>query len=308
MKYQLFTKKSLMLFAFAALVMIVTSCIKDELDGCYKLTLVVHNDKGDDITPQGLVSVATLFIFDENDKLLETRELNTDFILGRRVIELDYPENQKLHFVAWGNLKGNQKVNPATKADDLTVSLITENEMAQAPDSLFFGTKDVVVRGNGVAGGNQEIAISPKTGTIEMVTIGLNHELNRNEGLRASSTAVCDFYMDRTKSVFDRNGALTGDSVSYNPEGTWRSSEWETPQPQNFVEGQKMTGTLVVNGRSYPVTEAKNQYGEDQDITVTPFYNTRVEFRFNESGTLNARIIVTRWGTVIDDPDLKPEN
>ena len=309
MKYKLLTKKSLFL-ALTVLTVILSSCIKEELDGCYKLTLAVHNDIGDDITPLGNVSKATLFVFDENDKLLETRDLDQDFIIGRQVIELDYPENKKLHFVAWGNLKGNQKVSSATKAEDLTVSLITENNMAQSPDSLFFGAKDVTVRGNGVAGGDQEIVLVPKTGTIEMVTIGLDNELVWNEGLRASAeNATCDFFMDRTKSAFDSKGNLIGDSVSYNPVGIWKSGEWGTPNPQSFVEGQNMTGILEVNGRIYKRTTAINEDTQEEEIiSVSVFHNKLVKFQFDEYGQLSVRIKVTRWGVVEDDPDLKPKN
>jgi Fimbrillin-A associated anchor proteins Mfa1 and Mfa2 len=308
MKYRLFAKKSLFL-ALAALAITLASCIKEDLDECYKFTLVVHNHKGDDITPQGTVSQATLFVFDETGKFLEKRDLDRDFIVGRKVIELNYPENQKLHCVAWGNLKGNQQVSNATKADDLTVSLIMKNDMAQAPDSLFFGSKDVTVLGNGVAGGNQEIVVVPKTGTIEMVTIGLDNEIAWNEGLRASSeVATCQFYMDRTKSKFDSQGNLMGDSVSYNPDGTWKSGEWETPKPQSFVEGQNMVGTLTVNGRSYPVTKGLTDDGKEENIDVLVFQNKLVQFQFDEQGQLSVRIKVTPWGVVEDDPELKPNN
>ena len=309
MKHQLFTKKSLLL-VLAAVALFATSCIKEEIDACYKLTLAVHNHRGEDITPQGFVSKATLYVFDENSKLLETRELGREYTAERKIIELNYPENQKLHCVVWGNLKGSQKVSDATKAEDLAVSLILNNDIAQAPDSLFFGAKDVTVRGNGVAGGDQEIVLDPKTGTLEMVTINLDNEISWNEGLRAGSeNATCQFYMDRTQSTFDSKGNLVGDSVSYEPDGTWKSGEWETPSPENFVEGQLMTGSLDVNGRLYRVTKAENtETHEMEDIRVSVFQKTRVEFVFDEYGKLNARIKVTPWGVVDDDPELNPKN
>ena len=91
-------------------------------------------------------------------------------------------------------------MNEATKAEDFAVSLKSEGEIAQSPDSIFFGDIDVTVRGNGVAGGNQEIVLEPKTGTVEMRTLNLQYALTAR-GLRA--TDECDFYMDRTLNTID---------------------------------------------------------------------------------------------------------
>ena len=111
------TKKVLFL-ALVAVTVFATGCIKEDLDECYKLTLKVVNHKGDDITALSVVSEAKLFIYDNNSKLLDTRDLNDAFISGKETIELNYPESSKLHLIAWGNLKGHQDVNEATKAED----------------------------------------------------------------------------------------------------------------------------------------------------------------------------------------------
>ena len=236
------TKKVLFL-ALVAVTVFTTGCIKEDLDECYKLTLKVVNHKGDDITALSVVSEAKLFIYDNNSKLLDTRDLNDAFIRGKETIELNYPESSKLHLIAWGNLKGHQDVNEATKAEDFAVSLKSEGEIAQSPDSIFFGDIDVTVRGNGVAGGNQEIVLEPKTGTVEMRTLNLQYALTAR-GLRA--TDECDFYMDRTLNTIDYKGELTGDSVYYNPEADWKDSEWETTGPQALYLGQNMTGSIQV--------------------------------------------------------------
>ena len=137
------TKKVLFL-ALVAVTVFTTGCIKEDLDECYKLTLKVVNHKGDDITALSVVSEAKLFIYDNNSKLLDTRDLNDAFIRGKETIELNYPESSKLHLIAWGNLKGHQDVNEATKVEDFAVSLKSEGEIAQSPDSIFFGDIDVL--------------------------------------------------------------------------------------------------------------------------------------------------------------------
>lgn len=293
------TKKALSL-ALAALAMLTTSCIKDDLEECYKLTLKVVNHKGDDITALNVVSEAKLYVFDANSKLLDTRDLNDAFIRGKETIELNYPESTKLHLVAWGNLKGKQTVSNATKADDLTVSLKSDaNAIAQSPDSLFFGDIDVTVRGNGVAGSNQEIVLEPKTGTVEMRTRNLQYAYTK-QGLRASDE--CNFYMDRTLNTMDYKGELTGDSVYYNPEADWNATEWETTAPQALYLGQNMTGTIQVGNDSYSVKEGTFDDGTTGPIEIYPFQRTLVLFAWGEDGAfLGARIKVTPWGVVDDD-------
>ena len=127
MKHITCIKQSLLLVA-AVLAAMLTGCIKDDLAECSKLTLKVEGLNGTDImdiTSLGLVEDATLYIFDENRKLLETRNLSKDFILAKEVIKLDnYPDNTKLHIVAWGNLKGgNQSDTDPQQLDDLKVQL-----------------------------------------------------------------------------------------------------------------------------------------------------------------------------------------
>lgn len=294
-----------------ALALMSGCSIHEDLDECYTLRLKVENVSGDDITALGTVSDATLYIFDGNLNFLETRELEKDFVTSREVITLNYPENTKLHIVAWGNLGGGKEtVSKATKADELKVMLKTQESIASSPDSLFFGSKEVTTRGTGVAGGNQEIVIVPKIGTVTMETKGLSYALGAR-GLKASGD--CDFYMNRTLSGFDYTGKQIGDSVYYNPEGMWNpltASEWVTTHAQTLCEGQNMSGSLYVGGQFIQeVTEG--QYMDDTvgPIEISAEHNTHVVFQWGENGAfLGARIIVTPWGYVEDNSELKPVN
>ena len=77
------TKKVLFL-ALVAVTVFATGCIKEDLDECYKLTLKVVNHKGDDITALSVCfGKPSLFIYDNNSKLLDTRDLNDAFIRGK---------------------------------------------------------------------------------------------------------------------------------------------------------------------------------------------------------------------------------
>lgn len=93
--------RQLLFPAFCLLGMLVTSCINEDLDECYKLRLKVVNQKGEDITPSGYVEKTALYIFDENLEYLETRQLDKTFITSRDEIVLNnYPASRKLNIVA----------------------------------------------------------------------------------------------------------------------------------------------------------------------------------------------------------------
>lgn len=183
MKHIAIIKQSLILVA-GLLAALLTSCIKDDLAECSKLTLKVEGLSGNeitDITRLGLVTDATLYIFDANKNFLEARDLDKDFILAKNEIKLDkYPDNTKLYIVAWGNLEGgNQTVTQPKNMDDLKLQLkSTGDGYAQSPDSLYFGTKEVTSLGSGIVGGDGEVVIRLKTGTYTIKTDGLQTALD----------------------------------------------------------------------------------------------------------------------------------
>lgn len=304
MKHIAFIKQTF-IFLVGALVVLLTGCIKEDLGECNRLTLKVVNADNNDITPLGNVSKASLYIFDENKTLLEKRILDMDFIINRKTIELDYPVGKKLTLVAWGNLGDqNQMVTNVKTLEELSVMLKSQNSLAQSPDSLFYGNKQVITSELGVAGGNQEIVIVPKIGSITVETQGLDFAL-KHYGLKSLKSAnEFNFYMNRTKSGFDYNGTIIGDSVYYNPEGALVSNEWKTKKNNNTCTGENLSFSIEVNGQELgTVDRFENKNGETGPLAVNAYENTHVVIQFGEDGTVSARMKITPWGTVDDDID-----
>ena len=206
--------RQLLFPALCLLGVLATSCIKDDLDECYKLRLKAENIKGEDVTGLGYVSAASLYIFDENLNYLETRVLDKDFIISHDEIVLDnYPASQKLNIVAWGNvnvLGDKQEVSESKRIEDLKVMLKSQNSLAVLPDSLYFGIQQVQTKASGGITENKEIVVHPKVGSVTIETINLKYGL-RSKGI--SSVNECDFYLNRTLSGFDYQGEQIGDSV-----------------------------------------------------------------------------------------------
>lgn len=300
MKHISSTKQCLLaaLFVWA---LVATGCIKEELDACYKLRLKVEKN-GNDITSSGYVSNASLYIFDENLNHLETRQLDKDFIVSRRVIELPYPENRKLKIVAWGNeTNGRQEVSEAQRIEELKVMLKSQNGLAQTPDSLYYGNKQVVTKAGGIADADAEIVIRPKVGTFMVQTIGLEYKL-RSMGLKAAGEL--DYNMDRTLSGFDYQGKLIGDSVYYIPRSAWNESgkEWITPVEETMCAGENLKVKLNMGDLMLGMaTEAVNsRTGKKGPIICYEGELTEVVIEFAPDGSLSARMRITPWGAVRD--------
>ncbi len=310
MKYKLVTKKSLFLM-FAVFAMFATSCIKDDLAECYKLTLKVERlNKGEvvDITALGEVSDATLYIFDANKNFLESRKVDKEFITSRKEITLDnYPETTTLYLVAWGNLEGgNQNITQPKNMDDLKVQLKSADGYAQSPDSLYYGSKEVTTLGSGVTGGNGEVIIRQKTGTYTITTVGLSNGL-KAYGLKSASDF--DFYINQTLDTYDNSGKLGGDSVAYNPEGQYDAAqEWLTTGviddshfggKQNSFAGENLGVRIASADGKIDRTAYTDDEGKPFEIPEAGRLDVRI--LFGEDGNISFRAQITRWGVVDDE-------
>lgn len=312
MKHISFAKQSLLLVCGIFAVML-TGCIKDDLDECSKLTLKVENALGDDITALGLVESASLYIFDANQNFLETRKVDKSFITSKNPITLDgYPDNTKLQIIAWANMKtDNQTLVDAKRLEELTLKLKSENGYAQNPDSLYYGNKEVTTLGSGIVGGDSEIAVRIKTGTVTIRTNGLQSSL-KSFGLKSASSI--DMYLDRALNAYDYKGVQTGDSVTYNPNGTLDDNqEWLSTGEiddsrlggkQNIFAGQNMV--LVVNKDGQllkEITEFENQStGEMKPLTMGEGDRIDIIVTFSD-GNISAQMRVSPWGVVDEDID-----
>ena len=241
-----------------------------------------------------------LYIFDENLNYLEKRSLDKNFIRSRNEIVLDgYTADRSLRIVAWGNVNAlgeKQSVSEAQTIEDLKVMLKSQDGLAVTPDSLYYGSEQVLTKAGGVAK-ETEIVIRPKVGTVTIETRGLQEQLGRM-GLRSS--VDCDFYLNNTLSGFDYRGTQIGDSVYYNPEGAWNESgvEWITPTMQTACPGQDMAVSISANGVS--LGSAKVDENGDP-IYTSAGENTHLILEWGEGGTLSVRATVRPWGVVEED-------
>ncbi|MEG1544264.1 MAG: FimB/Mfa2 family fimbrial subunit [Tannerellaceae bacterium] len=293
----IFSTSKYLLLAVTASAILTTSCMHEELSACYRFTLKAENFAGDDITESGDVAEASLYIFDEKYNHLETRPLDLAFLKSRQEIVLSYPEDTKLHIVAWGNAQqGNQIVNEADLIQDLRVKLKSNNGLADAPDELYYGNRLVQTKAGGGITKNDEIVIRPKISSVMVRTEGLKYVASK---LRATPSAdAFHSTVGTTPDAFGYDGTQVGDDVIYSPTFTLESNELKTPK-HNMAAGQNLKVALDYNGKMLATTTVD----ENGDPLVAPEgQSLLVVFRFSSDGAfIGVRAMVRPWGYIEDN-------
>lgn len=298
MKHIHFTTLRLLLGVFA-LGLLATSCINEDLDACYKLTLKVVNTGGENITASGDVSDATIYVFDESNNFVETVKMSVDAIRSSTPITLKTPyrADKKLYFVAWGNIaSGDVIITEGQKIADFKAQLRSDNGVASQPSDLFGGHKMIITAQNNLKQ-NEEIVIEPKVGGVTLRTEGLPN-YQKNNPLRSDDNFA--FSVDKTSSEYNYEGNLQGDLVFYEPEGQMTADqEFATPLPHSVFPGDKLAGSLFLDGETIGFDD-KDENGND--INVGPHQQKEFVFVFGDNGAfLGIRVIVRPWGYVPDD-------
>lgn len=318
MKYTFSTKKSLFI-GLCAFALLATSCIKDDMPLCsYTLKLKVENAKGDDITAATDVA-ATLYIFNTDNEYLGKKEMtNAQVNAYQNIVLSEYPNVQNLRIIAWCGTEGQKETVASLSEKDLIeklqVLLKSSNNIATAPDNLYFGSDDVV---NNEAlelskqAGDQVIVAKPKIGHIHITTIGLLSSKYFKSATKANSDTNLEYYVRRTQSGFDYTGSMIGDQVSYNPPASFTNTT--TDGTTNILKAgtdefvAETSNLLPSNSIAVDLYNNSNQlFSVNKDDNGTAFTTHEdstlyVIIRFVEGqGVLSVKAQVRPWGEVVD--------
>lgn len=282
-----------------AVTLFMTSCIQENLLACYKLTLKAENARGDDVTGAALAD-ASLYVFDEDYKYLETVRMTEEQIRNRKEIRLNYPEDRNLHVIAWGNLSGqNQTVTESELIEELKVMLKSRNGLAQKPDDLFYGNRLVMTKAGGGLAGNDTIVVRPKLSQVNIITQNIGYALKKNFPSATIGEIECNYYVNRTLSGFDYQGKLTGDSVYYRPDADWDANKEYVAPNYRMCAGENLNVELTAANRSLAVA-THDDYGAP--LVAPEAAVLYVVLRFGEDGALlSVRQAIRPWGTVDDN-------
>lgn len=206
-------KQSFILAALLLLSGLLSGCIREDNTDCprpFRLFVKAVDIDLQDITESGEVKQVFLFVYNEKGELIQSIELDADFIKNRKAvpIELPYPGFEALHFVAWGNV--NDDVNFDKSDLDVTLKDIGAG-IAGSPSDLFYGTLNVPVEYGGIeAAGDQTVVIHRKTSQVVITANGLKKWNGNKDG-------EYTYRLTESHNTIDGKGELTGPMVGYNP-------------------------------------------------------------------------------------------
>ena len=284
--------------------LLFNGCIKDSYEDCprpFRLFIKAIDADQNDITASGEVKQAILFVFNEDQKIVDAITLNGPSIAGREPVKiaLDHPGHQSLTFVAWGNIDGRVDF-PATSSvkelSDLYVKLKiasgakAASPIASSPGDLFHGAHAVPVEFGGFEpSGDQTVVIARKTSQVIITAYGLKPWNGGKEG-------AYTYLLRESHGGHDKDGNLTGDMVAYQPSVSM--------DEEGNLRAPIFHALPTTDGKSYTLEIYYNDtviYSADKDSEGQPFVpqpgrllNIIIDFR----AQINVKMVVTPWNQV----------
>jgi hypothetical protein len=297
-------KYGLLLIAALLLTGLLSSCLKENFDDCprpFRLFIKAIDADQNDITASGEVERVTLFVFDENQQIVDALELNANAVKSREAVNiaLDYPGHRSLKFVAWGNIDGSVEFPEKASVkqlSDLYLKLKSisatkaTSAVAQTPPDLFHGSLDVPVEYGGLEqAGDQTVTITRRT---SQVTVSAYAVKAWNGGKEDSYT----FELHESNNGFDMACNLSGEMTGYRP---------QTQMDENGnLFAPLFQAIPTPGGKSYTLSILYNGeiiYSADRGNDGTPFIpeagrllNIIIDFR----AEVSIKSIVTPWNQV----------
>ena len=281
------------LLCLVALAVSLTSCLKDDLDGCddkHTLTVRAYDHAGTELSRREVEEVM-LYVFDSD--LCFVERINTH--VGRTVT-LNAPRGEEIHVVGWGNLDSGQQSYTQHEAgshkDYHYVRLLPHTRVMSyslSPADLFRG--EITLSGeSGGSGGNSEntLPIHRETGSMAITVRGLitfAGHADHNYSIEVRETpSVVDFY-----------GNLSGNKVAYRPTGSFTigasNEEYYVP-PFNLLPEASGIRIDIYHGTDLVTTISRDNAGDPIVVEKGKLTNVLVDFRTS----LNVSVALTPWG------------
>lgn len=291
-------KHSLLLVAALLIAGLLSSCLKENFDDCprpFQVTIKALDADEKDITESGAVQQVILFVFDENQQIVDAFELTADQVKNRQPIGITqvYPGAKNLTFSAWGNL--DDKVDFSQKSsvkqiEDLYVKLKKQGDNAQSPGDIFHGALQVPVEFGGLElGKSHEVTITRKTVGVTITAIDVKRWNGNKDG-------VYTYRLRETLDTYDKDCVLSGNVVSYFPSVTLSDDDHlVTPLFYTFpaATGKNFEVDILCDGEVI-FTAVKNNDG----TPLTPLLGKTLNILIVFTGDISVQSIVTPWNVV----------
>lgn len=284
--------KTSFVFGMLLLMFLFAGCIKDDLSDCpVTYRLVIQTDPNDDVqlrstTP--MTNKIVLFIFDENNRLLDYRRTSPG-----EIMELTYSGHRLLNAVAWANLDGQMDLSalaPQTPLSSAKVQLLdteplSDGKYALSPNDLFHGKKELNLA--------SDTRSQPDILIIQRKIAAIRITAKRLKEYVGTTGNDFSYRVRSSKNTFDFNGNLTGDDRNYLPMSSFNpSNEFVAPAFLVFPsQADKSISVDIYKGGQLIYTADKDGNGLPIQTERGKLLDLLIDF----SGGVNTSFSIKDW-------------
>ncbi len=295
--YEVFTRTA----CFIAAAALISSCIKDDRDGCYDpgefrlYVKAVDSASGQDITPGGEAGEVMVALYDSLGRFVASRVLPADDVSARRPWTITDFDMTGIEVSAWGAVGQEVEPSPPVTAGSGFYRLPVDGEGWSAPPGDFFFGLDtlrppVPTRGSG------EVVITQKNAKLYVTVRGLDYP---DDGRYY-------FVLETPRNGYDISGRPDGGSCRIRQAGRFNGDrELVSPAPCLLIHSADPANTGPGEGavvrlferapdgdRELAVADRADTGGY---IALYPGRTTNVLIDLTGSASASVRVEVTGW-------------
>lgn len=285
-----------MLFISLVTAFVTTGCTKEDTSQCFEIKNYTHrllvkayDADGKELTAEKVKDVV-LYVFDQNNSFLG---LHTNAKLAHSVV-LNYPNNDILKVVAWGNgSQGNQTMPTLIVGDKMETAFVsllntnTEKATIQSPDDLLHGA----------------ITLKPENYEVENTlpiyrkTSGVTITANKLKRYTDASDENFTYVLRKTGSKLNFAGKEMGEPSSYLPEASFTENKDEFVAPLfNILTTTSEIEVDIFHGSTLIYTIVSTTDGEPLKVEAGRVLNILIDFKVSTSPEIIVKIEITSWG------------
>lgn len=276
-------------------ILVASSCTKEDMSICYTpYGLAVGISVATGQTDQNPMQSGILYIFDSRTGvLLGQHALSVQDTSQKKVIQLDYPNNNNLTVVCWGNADGLlPEITGSATLSELKIELGISAGYATSPGDIFFGIIEIdqAAEQSATRSGVRELLLKRMVASLVVKT--------RNLKEWAGTTSNDFHYVVRhTQSWVGFTGDIKGPLVSYRPQATFNDVAKDfTTKVFNVIPSTASNSIEVDIYHSSEViyTLRRDENGQPIKAVCDKLLNIAIDF----SADVAITVTLTPWGEI----------
>lgn len=261
-------------------------------EGAFSLKVALVDNEGEDITTKNVVKNIALFVFDKNEKYYSRLDIDAQSIIERREVKITCPESDQITVIAWGGLTENSESianlsKGISSINDFTLSLNHEEGIANLTGDIFYGQHLIRASiSSKSTNSTDELVMERKAASVSLTT----------SGIIPTKNDIFSYKIKNTKSAFNHNGELTGETIEYIIPASFDKKGNLTMDTASIFPSSEITIELYKNDELiFSAEKDKNS----RSLSAKSGKLLDVFFDFNS--TLSVQTVIVPWGTIIQN-------